>query len=109
MLDAKSPVAQPARDWVGLTDDEIIQCVPHWGGTLEDAARAVEAKLKEKNAAAHTTPAHDCEKSLLEEPPLVKWAKEQLKPAQQPVAMLFGSLPVYDPITSEQPIPEKRQ
>jgi hypothetical protein len=41
------PAAQ--RQWVGLTDDEIIKCTPTWGGTVEDVARAVEAKLKEKN------------------------------------------------------------
>jgi len=40
---------QPQREWVGLTDDEIIQCTPNWIGTLEQVARAVEAKLKEKN------------------------------------------------------------
>lgn len=37
------------RTWVGLTDDEIIQCTPNWIGTLEDVAIAVEAKLREKN------------------------------------------------------------
>ncbi len=37
------------RQWVGLSDDEIIQCTPTWGGTVEDVARAIEAKLKEKN------------------------------------------------------------
>ena len=41
------PAAQ--RQWVGLSDDEIIQCTPTWGGTVEDVARAIEAKLKEKN------------------------------------------------------------
>jgi len=42
------PAAQ--RQWVGLTDDEIIQCTPNWIGTLEDVARAIEAKLREKNS-----------------------------------------------------------
>ena len=37
------------REWVGLTDEEVIKCTPTWGGTVEDVARAVEAKLKEKN------------------------------------------------------------
>jgi hypothetical protein len=34
------------REWVGLTDDEIWECF-----TLDhvDFARAIEAKLKEKN------------------------------------------------------------
>ena len=39
----------PQRTWVGLTDEEIIKCTPTWGGTVEEVARAVEAKLKEKN------------------------------------------------------------
>ena len=37
-------------EWVGLTDEEIQDCDPHdscWG--LFKFARAVEAKLKEKN------------------------------------------------------------
>jgi hypothetical protein len=42
---------QPQREWVGLTDEEISQL---WLGTSpyfneEDFARAIEAKLKEKN------------------------------------------------------------
>jgi len=41
------PAAQ--RQWVGLTEDEVIKCTPTWGGTVEDVARAIEAKLKEKN------------------------------------------------------------
>jgi hypothetical protein len=41
------PAAQ--RQWVGLTDDEVIKCTPTWGGTVEDVARSIEAKLKEKN------------------------------------------------------------
>jgi hypothetical protein len=40
---------QPKREWVGLTDEEVIKCTPTWGGTVEDVARAIEAKLKEKN------------------------------------------------------------
>jgi hypothetical protein len=37
------------REWVGLTDEEIKQCVDSRGGFVEDFARAIEAKLKEKN------------------------------------------------------------
>ena len=43
--------APPQREWVGLTDDEIDACDPSdecWN--LMDVARAIEAKLKEKNA-----------------------------------------------------------
>jgi len=36
------------RTWVGLTDDEIDEC--DWGQSERDHARAIEAKLKEKNA-----------------------------------------------------------
>jgi hypothetical protein len=42
-----TPPAQ--RQWVGLTDEDIIKCTPTWGGTVEDVARAIEAKLMEKN------------------------------------------------------------
>ncbi len=35
------------RTWVGLTDDEIDEC--DWGQSERDHARAIEAKLKEKN------------------------------------------------------------
>ena len=49
LAELKLVTAQPQREWVGLTDDELIQCTPNWIGTLEDVARAVEAKLKEKN------------------------------------------------------------
>jgi hypothetical protein len=42
--------AQPRREWVGLTYEEINDCDPQedcWG--LHQVARAIEAKLKEKN------------------------------------------------------------
>jgi hypothetical protein len=38
--------APPQREWVGLTDDEINAA---WDSNLS-FARAIEAKLKEKNA-----------------------------------------------------------
>ena len=48
----KEALAQPAqRTWVGLTEEEINACDPSeecWG--LHKIARAIEAKLKEKNA-----------------------------------------------------------
>jgi len=47
LLYTAPPAAQ--RQWVGLTDEDIIKCTPTWGGTVEDVARAIEAKLKEKN------------------------------------------------------------
>ena len=46
-------VAPPQREWVGLTDDEIIRLrhlydpTAHW--SLDMFARAIEAKLKDKN------------------------------------------------------------
>jgi len=53
MIDAilkEHPAAPPAaqRQWVGLTEEEIAEGLrkPFW----EDAARALEAKLKEKNS-----------------------------------------------------------
>jgi acetone carboxylase gamma subunit len=39
--------APPQRKWVGLTDEEIDEC--DWGQSERDHARAIEAKLKEKN------------------------------------------------------------
>jgi hypothetical protein len=45
-----TPPAAPQRTWVGLTDEEISACDPSeecWG--LLKIARAIEAKLKEKN------------------------------------------------------------
>ena len=36
------------REWVGLTDDEIDDTIGETG-RLTDFARAIEAKLKEKN------------------------------------------------------------
>lgn len=40
-------IHQPQRTWVGLTDEEIDGC--DWGQSERDFARAIEAKLKEKN------------------------------------------------------------
>ena len=49
----KALAEQPAqRTWVGLTDEEIEQsCVPLGAAMLSftEVARAIEAKLKEKN------------------------------------------------------------
>jgi hypothetical protein len=44
------PAAQ--RQWTGLTDDEVEECVKCCR-SADGLARAIEAKLKEKNAAAH--------------------------------------------------------
>jgi len=41
------PEPQKQRTWVGLTDDEIDEC--DWGQSERDHARAIYAKLKEKN------------------------------------------------------------
>jgi hypothetical protein len=44
-INTTPPAAQ--RQWVGLTEEEVAEGLrkPFW----EDAARAIEAKLKEKN------------------------------------------------------------
>jgi hypothetical protein len=42
----------PHRTWVGLTDEEIMQCLDQGYGInmrLDGFARIIEAKLKEKN------------------------------------------------------------
>ncbi len=41
--------APPQREWQGLTDDEIDQVAASFGYGYIDVARAIEAKLKEKN------------------------------------------------------------
>jgi hypothetical protein len=38
--------APPQREWVGLTDDEIKECLEM---SIQGTCRAIEAKLKEKN------------------------------------------------------------
>ena len=38
------------REWQGLTDDEIDQVAASFGYGYIDVARAIESKLKEKNA-----------------------------------------------------------
>jgi hypothetical protein len=50
----RKALAQPKREWVGLTDDDIAQLmfkcdVIVTGPTQFDFARAIEDKLKEKN------------------------------------------------------------
>ena len=39
----------PQRLWVGLTDDEIANLIENYDVASPDYARAIEAKLKEKN------------------------------------------------------------
>jgi hypothetical protein len=41
--------APPRKEWVGLTDDEIDQIAAEVCFGYIDVARAIEAKLKEKN------------------------------------------------------------
>ena len=39
--------SQPKREWVGLTDEEVVEC---WARrNMFHIAHAIEAKLKEKN------------------------------------------------------------
>lgn len=50
-----TPPAQPAREWVGLTGSDVIQLMPDDSrdltmGQLVDYGRAIESKLREKNA-----------------------------------------------------------
>ena len=41
---------EPKREWVCLTDEEIYEAVENSNSVLvKDMARAIEAKLKEKN------------------------------------------------------------
>lgn len=50
----KPIIAPPQREWQGLTDEEIDELAEanldfNWKDGVEDFARAIEAKLKEKN------------------------------------------------------------
>jgi hypothetical protein len=50
----RQALAQPKREWVGLTDDEIKEIIGPWGETpIKGYTRKlfdqIEAKLKEKN------------------------------------------------------------
>ena len=42
-------LAEPKKEWVGLTDDEVWQMSQFNCGTRGDFAKAIEAQLKEKN------------------------------------------------------------
>jgi hypothetical protein len=54
-IDTTPPAAQ--RQWVGLTDEEREQHRDDWRSNIHDKEfRAIEAKLKEKNAAAQPAP-----------------------------------------------------
>ena len=46
----KEALAQPEREWVGLTDEDELD----WeeGGNLKDLVKAIEAKLKQNNGYA---------------------------------------------------------
>ena len=44
---------EPKREWINLTDEEIYEAVENSNSVLvKDMARAIEAKLKEKNNAS---------------------------------------------------------
>ena len=45
---AATELVQPKREWVGLTDEECMDVCDPFMGNIE-RARAIEAKLKEKN------------------------------------------------------------
>lgn len=54
----RTALAQPEKEWVGLTDEEITEClqdvaqaqfIKREGTTPQRISRTIEAKLKEKN------------------------------------------------------------
>ena len=51
---AESEVQKTLRPWVGLTDEDLKLLSAEWrivyGAWMDDFARAIEAKLKEKNS-----------------------------------------------------------
>jgi hypothetical protein len=42
--------AQPKREWVGLTDEEREELMDNYDVASPDYAKAIEAKLREKNS-----------------------------------------------------------
>jgi hypothetical protein len=54
----QTPITVPAaqRTWVGLTEQEAAEC---WSTSTVRTWQAIEAKLKEKNAAAHPAPVQE--------------------------------------------------
>lgn len=47
------PAPSPAREWVGLTEDEVREVAEHYGMewlVFQPFYRAIEARLKERNA-----------------------------------------------------------
>ena len=53
MKDADDDIQEYVKPWVGLTDEELQPIADEYrilfGGWVTDFARAIEAKLKEKN------------------------------------------------------------
>ena len=49
ILKLRAALAQPKREWQGLTDDEIEQAAQGGDINFWDFCRIIEAKLKEKN------------------------------------------------------------
>jgi hypothetical protein len=51
VLGLENFIQSPKREWVGLTDEEMHECAGEypWTPTGLECARAIEAKLKEKN------------------------------------------------------------
>ena len=47
----KYVTSPPKREWVGLTDEDMKEIFIYAGDTAKRVARAIEAKLKEKNNA----------------------------------------------------------
>ncbi len=54
MTFAAEELIQPKRQWVGLTDEEIYEMADDgvFLGNVKEIARAIEAKLREKNGGA---------------------------------------------------------
>jgi len=47
----REALAEPKREWVNLTEKEIVEAT-HFVRGVYDSARAIEAKLKQKNEPA---------------------------------------------------------
>ena len=48
-FDIRTPLYTHPKQWVGLTDEERVECERNAKGNYFDLCRAIESKLREKN------------------------------------------------------------
>lgn len=112
--DAALLAATPSREWVGLTGDELLSAAKNSGlswhigrDVLEHFARAIESKLREKNAATPAAGSFMTREAAIEfwqrRHPGAIPTEEIVSSIIDAYAALFGDLV---PVTNPQPQPE---